>query len=124
MNYTVYITGTGEIIGSGVADGATNINQISHNTDESIIEGVWDQDLYNIINGSAVSKDGPSVVDYIRAQRTFLLAESDWTQVADSPLSDSKKAEWATYRQALRDLPTTQASASTENDIDFPTVPS
>ena len=23
----------------------------------------------------------------------------------DSPLSDSKKAEWATYRQQLRDLP-------------------
>jgi hypothetical protein len=23
----------------------------------------------------------------------------------DSPLSDTKKAEWATYRQELRDLP-------------------
>jgi len=124
MNYTVYITATGEIIGNGFADGATNLNQISHNTGESLIEGVYDGSLYNITDGSAVSKDGPSVIDYIRSQRTFLLAESDWTQVVDSPFSDSKKAEWATYRQALRDLPTTQASASTENDIVFPTVPS
>ena len=33
------------------------------------------------------------------------LKDSDWTGFADSPLSDEKKAEWATYRQALRDLP-------------------
>ena len=33
------------------------------------------------------------------------LAESDWTQMADTALTTEKKAEWATYRQALRDLP-------------------
>ena len=39
-----------------------------------------------------------------RSMRDALLAESDWTQYAeDNPLSDEKKAEWATYRQALRD---------------------
>ena len=43
----------------------------------------------------------------IRSRRGRLLAESDWTQSADSPLTDAKKQEWATYRQALRDLPTT-----------------
>ena len=41
--------------------------------------------------------------DFIRSQRNGLLAGSDWTQVADSPLPDEKKAEWATYRQELRD---------------------
>ena len=40
-----------------------------------------------------------------RAKRDRLLEASDWTQMPDSPLSDSKKAEWATYRQELRDLP-------------------
>ena len=36
--------------------------------------------------------------------RDGLLLESDWTQFAeDNPLSDEKKTEWATYRQALRD---------------------
>ena len=41
----------------------------------------------------------------VRTSRNSLLLSSDWTQSADSPLSDSKKAEWATYRQALRDFP-------------------
>ena len=40
-----------------------------------------------------------------RNTRTTLLAESDWTQMADTALTTEKKAEWATYRQALRDLP-------------------
>ena len=38
-------------------------------------------------------------------QRDKLLLDSDWTQVTDSPLSDSDKAKWATYRQKLRDVP-------------------
>ena len=57
----------------------------------------------------------------MRDERDKLLAESDWTQFADSPLSDSKKAEWATYRQALRDAPATWTPADTVN---FPAQPS
>lgn len=37
----------------------------------------------------------------VRKERNKLLAESDWTQVADAPVD---KAAWATYRQALRDI--------------------
>jgi hypothetical protein len=37
----------------------------------------------------------------VRATRGQKLANSDWTQVADSPVD---KAVWATYRQALRDV--------------------
>ena len=49
----------------------------------------------------------------LRQKRDLRLAGSDWTQMTDSPLSNSKKAEWATYRQALRDLPNTlEARAS------------
>lgn len=40
----------------------------------------------------------------IRAQRAQKLQESDWTQLADVPLSDDDRAAWATYRQALRDI--------------------
>ena len=42
----------------------------------------------------------------VRAERDQKLTVSDWTQMADSPLSDSDKTAWATYRQSLRDLPT------------------
>ena len=39
----------------------------------------------------------------IRNSRTEKLKDSDWTQIADST---ADKAVWATYRQALRDVPT------------------
>ena len=40
-----------------------------------------------------------------RLMRNNKLVACDWTQMADSPLSDSEKASWVTYRQQLRDLP-------------------
>lgn len=46
----------------------------------------------------------------LRMERDRLLAECDWTQGADSPLSDSQKSEWATYRQSLRDITTTYST--------------
>jgi hypothetical protein len=39
----------------------------------------------------------------VRADRAKFLAECDWTQLADAPVD---AAVWATYRQALRDVPT------------------
>ena len=60
----------------------------------------------------------------IRRQRDRLLENSDWTQGVDSPLSASKKTEWATYRQELRDLPTEQSSKTKYADITWPTKPS
>ena len=41
----------------------------------------------------------------LRAERDRLLRESDWTQLPDAPLTAAERAEWAAYRQALRDLP-------------------
>ena len=48
---------------------------------------------------------GTDYVGALRHMRDILLKESDWTQFTDSPLTDSKKTEWKTYRQQLRDLP-------------------
>lgn len=45
--------------------------------------------------------------DILRNERDFLLKQSDWTQIPDSPLTNEQKQSWATYRQALRDLPST-----------------
>lgn len=56
----------------------------------------------------------------VRADRDQRLAASDWTQMADSPLSFDKKAEWATYRQSLRDLPTTSGFPHTMTWPDEP----
>lgn len=53
----------------------------------------------------------------IRAERDALLAASDYTQVADAP---GDTAAWATYRQALRDVP---ASQSDVDNITWPQEP-
>jgi len=53
----------------------------------------------------------------VRAQRDGFLTGSDWTQVADAPVD---QAAWATYRQALRDVP---AQAGFPENIDWPSVP-
>ena len=60
----------------------------------------------------------------IRRKRDMLLTESDWTQGGDSPLGGSKKTEWATYREKLRDLPEDQKSKTKFSDITWPTKPS
>lgn len=41
----------------------------------------------------------------VRLERDKLLSESDWSVMADSPLSTEKQEEWKTYRQSLRDIP-------------------
>ena len=56
----------------------------------------------------------------VRADRDQKLAASDWTQMADSPLTSEKKTEWATYRQSLRDLPTTSGFPHTMTWPDEP----
>jgi hypothetical protein len=49
----------------------------------------------------------PDPMPGIRAQRNKLLAESDWTQLADVNLSPEQKEAWKIYRQTLRDFPET-----------------
>lgn len=41
-------------------------------------------------------------MEQVRLWRNYELSSTDWTQVADAPVDASA---WATYRQALRDLP-------------------
>ena len=64
---------------------------------------------------------GTDYIGALRHYRDTLLRERDWTQFTDSPLSDSKKTEWKTYRQSLRDLPATE---SDPENATFPTKPS
>jgi hypothetical protein len=53
----------------------------------------------------------------IRNQRTQKLKDSDWTQLADAPVN---QAAWATYRQALRDVP---SQAGFPWDVQWPIEP-
>ena len=57
----------------------------------------------------------------LRSERDNLLLSSDFTQLGDIGLSESKKTEWINYRQALRDLP---ANTSDPANPNWPTKPS
>lgn len=59
-----------------------------------------------------------------RMLRDARLAACDWTQVADSPLTASKKTAWATYRSALRNLPTADDNWPDSETITWPDEPS
>ena len=60
-----------------------------------------------------------SAMSQLRATRNALLLACDWTQAVDCSIP--KKTEWATYRQTLRDFPTTVSDARTT--IDWPHNP-
>ena len=55
--------------------------------------------------------------DAVRANRDRLLADSDWTQVADAPVD---QRAWAVYRQQLRDIPQT---FDNPDDVTWPEAP-
>jgi len=59
----------------------------------------------------------------IRNQRLFMLQDCDWTVGVDSPFNDAKKADWVTYRQALRDLPNSYTDDDEFSNVVFPTEP-
>ena len=120
-SYTIYKTDTGEIIGTTASD--ITIDEVLLNDNESAIEGNYSGLEYKILDNEAILRTEP-ITDLIRQIRNDLLIASDWTQVNDSPLTDAKKAEWATYRQALRDLPANNSSATSMDDVTFPTEPS
>ena len=66
------------------------------------------------------SKRNAYLNERMRMERDILLAQSDWTQMPDSPLTDAKKQEWADYRQSLRDYPATWTPADFAEFEDAP----
>jgi hypothetical protein len=100
-----------------------NIQEQTVSTEESpgqdwhVIPSNTDGKFYKLSNGVPVPMTEKELEDYrfdlkrtwviqdARNKRDRALIESDWTQLSTSPLSDAKKTEWETYRQALRDLP-------------------
>lgn len=67
----------------------------------SLIEGVW------VLGWGTRDKNQDEIDEEAanaRAIRNAKLAECDWTQLKDSPLSPEVSLLWADYRQALRDV--------------------
>ncbi len=96
-------------------------------TDEqaAIIEASADTLL--LIDGELISfsaklwsEEPEKVKESLRYRRNSLLAQSDWTQFNDSPLSESERTAWAVYRQKLRDL---TDNIDENGKIEFPIAP-
>jgi hypothetical protein len=43
-------------------------------------------------------------ISLVRLERNRRLTESDWTQIADAPISEARRLQFQQYRQQLRDI--------------------
>ena len=99
--------------------------------------GDWQQAVTDHANEKTAQANAKEAarnhLNEVKQHRNWLLSVSDWTQGNDSPLGSSKKTEWQTYRQALRDLPATiaadsgltaKALADSHSHSSWPTKPS
>ena len=78
---------------------------------------------YNWVDG-AWTLDTTELNEDIRIERNRKLSGCDWTQVPDSPLSDTVKTEWRAYRQTLRDIMANlPANIDHPDDTTWPTEP-
>ena len=85
-------------------------------------DGIWYQDWAERDMTDAEKADLDTAQAKVeREQRDIYLVNADFSQLEDTGFSASKKAEWVTYRQALRDIPT---SSGWPHNITWPTKPS
>jgi hypothetical protein len=77
---------------------------------------LWKWSISEMDDDAKAAKDAEAAKS-VRADRDKRLAECDWTQLSDSQVD---KAVWATYRQALRDVP---AQTGFPYDITWPSKP-
>ena len=126
-NYVIYNLTTGEIKSTLTTSGLIP---------RDVPEGYGYIQTNEVTKGKAVNTSNHKLVDadtqlpyvltligLLKRKRNHLLAVSDWTQFPDSPLSDTQKSAWATYRQTLRDIPADNADVTSIDDVTWPTPP-
>lgn len=80
--------------------------------------GIYNQAVTDLQNAQQSIADEEARIQYewewnrdwttlLRQNRSKRLTDSDWTQIPDNSLSEEQKELWRTYRQQLRDLPST-----------------
>ncbi len=105
--FTLYDADTGQI--TATMEGTVQTAALNG----SYIEGEYDADEYVIVDGVATRKadaeiqakrEADALIE-MKIRRNEILMGTDWTQVSDNQLTTEQRQAWATYRQALRDLP-------------------
>lgn len=126
MDYIIYDV-DGNILRTGNAP--TSMVALQAQAGEFVMEGVADDATQIVVEGALQPKpvDTAAVEVEVQNEMRFLrdakLAETDWTQLADSPLNNPAKAQWQSYRQSLRDLPANYPNETDMANVVFPTPP-
>lgn len=101
--------------------------KVAEITDEEALEVETSSQPLFLIEGELLTlkaklwREQPETVkELLRPERDRLLAESDWTQLNDTTISEDKLAAWAAYRQDLRDL---TDNIDENGEVTFPTAP-
>ena len=75
------------------------------------------------INTKVAELKAAEPMTLLRDERNYRLAQSDWTQLSDTPIVSSSKIEKDNYRQALRDLPSkSNPKLNSYGDLDMSSV--
>lgn len=113
MSYFVYFTETGLICSEfeleAEADNLITANDVGV---MSKIAAPSDSNTVNYVrylNSNFIAEtqadiDAENMINF-RVERNKRLADTDWTQTSDSPLSETEKQNYRTLRQNLRDMP-------------------
>ena len=116
--YVTYTITTGAISGWSNKSNTPASGYAEVQSDDYIDQLHWYYDAAtDTFSGPTDAEQDALDMQSLRSQRDELLAQSDWTQVADAPVD---AAAWATYRQALRDLP---ANTTDPRNPTWPTKP-
>ena len=119
--YVVYEIASGRVISSHSKEPiADSEYAVIFKEDYNAVQDIYYNTELGSFTGPTDAEQDALDMQSLRLQRDALLTQSDWTQMSDSPLTDAKKAEWATYRQALRDLP---ANTTDPANPTWPTKP-
>lgn len=120
--YVIYNTTTNEIVSWSNVSKTPPSGCAEIQTENYIDQQHWYYDAAtDTFSGPTDAEQEDLDMQALRSKRGDLLAQTDWTQFNDSPLDNTKKQEWATYRQQLRDLPSTTSDPSNPT---WPTRPS
>jgi len=85
-------------------------------TGEATMGWVWNFDTLEWF-----APEAPVVtLEELRTERNALLTSTDFTQLNNSSLTEKEVADWATYRQVLRDMPSGYVPVS---EPEYPVAP-
>lgn len=91
------------------------VEKVDETTGEKTTETVTKLMRYFQINiPEVVEPTEEELSEEVRALRDSYLQETDFTQLADAPLSDEVKAQYKEYRQYLRGIPETDGFPNIE----------